>query len=162
MKSGDTVPVPELVDTDERYYLGWQERTTGEFISKDDLEYDVRGNGGDFESVYVELDCSNQSIAPYTQIPKATQVSLGFDVQNLGTSSDDSIKVTLSSPMSGVRFLNEKAYFRRLPAGSTGTVRGMRFVVGDSVPSGTILPIDVTLEDSEGRVWTERFEFEVR
>ena len=162
VQSGDTVPVPELVDADGRYYLGWHENSTGEFISKDTIEYDVRGNGGDFESVYVELECSNQSIAPYTQIPKATQVSLCFEVENLGNYGDDSIKVTLSSPEKGIKFLNETAYFRRLPAGSTGTVRGMRFVVGDSIPSGTIIPIDVTLEDAAGRTWTDRFEFEVR
>ena len=162
IQSGDTVDVPELVDTDDRYYLGWHERSTGEYIDKDTFEYDVRGKGGEFESVYLELQCENQSIAPYTQIPKSTQVSLSFDVKNLGNYGDDSIKVTLSSPEKGIRFLNEKAYFRRLPAGSTGTVRGMRFVVGDSIPSGTILPIDVRLEDSEGRVWTDRFEFEVR
>ena len=162
VQSGDTVEVPELVDGNGRYYLGWQETSTGEFISKDTLEYDVRGNGGDFEALYIELSPTNASIAPYTALPKSTQISLSFDVENLGNVSDDSIKVTLSCPEKGIRFLNESAYFRRLHGGSTGKVSGMRFVVGDSIPSGKIIPIEVTLEDSEGRVWKNSFEFEVR
>lgn len=162
VKAGDVISIPPLEDGDGVYYLGWYDSTSGEFLPKSDTEYTVRGQGAEFEGLYIELDPDNASVSPYDKIPTSTQVKLSFDVKNLGNEDSGSVKVELSSTSDHVNFIDDKAYFRNIPASSTGRVEGVKFVVSSTADSGEEIPITVTLTDSEERVWTDTFTFQVR
>ncbi len=162
VKEGDVISIPKLENSDGYFFTGWVDETTGEFVGTDEEEYEVRGKGAEFEAHYIKLSAQNASVSPYSSIPRSTQVELSFDVENLGNDDADSVSVELSSSVDGVTFLNDTAYFRRIPAGFTGSVEGMKLVVSNTVASGSEIPIDVTLTDSDGRVWNETFTFTVK
>ena len=156
VKAGDVVKLPAVPEVTGQYiFEGWWDPSTGEYIAPDETEYAVRGNGGSFEALYLGLEVTNPQTSPYTTIPSGTQVTMSFDVRNIGNEDIKGISVKISSPDPDVKFLSDTFSFRTIPSERVGRVSTSILYTG--AEHGKALPVDVELTDAEGNVWHGSF-----
>ncbi len=155
VSEGDEIEIPSVTAPENMVFIGWHDRTTGEFIGPEEEIYTVRGNGATFEALYASVEISNLRTRPYTTLPQNTQVTLTFNVQNTGNEDLKKLEVNISSEDEDFHILGNTLYFRRLAAGSTGTVSTR--VVYTGTQSSKEIPLSITITDSTGAVWESDF-----
>ncbi len=168
-----TVPIPESTDSGA-IFAGWWDRTTGQLITDADT-YTAEGKGGFFEALWKQFSIDDVTLLYYTsdKAPKNTQLALGFSYTNGGTIELRGLKATLSSESEYVTLLKSDLVLGRLAPGYTATnnsrwattsaqrISGqsntMRVVISKDAPSGTAIPLTLTIEDGEGAQWSREF-----
>ena len=161
---GDVVEVPTPPDLEGAIFEGWYDRLSGQYIAPGETEYTVRGMGARFEALYVKLEASELECGHYdvNRIPTGVQLSLTFTLSNSGSEDLSGVSITVSSDSEYARLMNTEAYMRNMYAGQDYTLTGTRLVVSRDCPSGSQLPVTVTMTDSEGRSFTSTFTLTVK
>ncbi len=172
-EGGFTVPIPESKDP-SAIFIGWWDRTTGQLITDTDT-YTAEGKGGFFEALWKQFSIDEVTLLYYSsdKAPKNTQLALGFSYANGGTIELRGLKATLSSESEYVTLLRDSLTLGRLESGYTATnnsrwatrnaqrVSGqsntMRLVIAKDAPSGTTIPLKLTIEDDGGVQWSREF-----
>ena len=161
---GDVVEVPTPPDLEGAIFEGWYDRLSGQYIAPGETEYTVRGMGARFEALYVKLEASELECGHYdvNRIPTGVQLPLTFTLSNSGSEDLSGVSITVSSDSEYARLMNTEAYMRNMYAGQDYTLTGTRLVVSRDCPSGSQLPVTVTMTDSEGRSFTSTFTLTVK
>ena len=140
---------------DGSVFIGWYDATTGEFLGPEEEVYKVRGNGAKFSAIYADLAIGNVKTSPYSTLPRNTQVTLSFTVENTGDEDMDNLTVKIESSDASLSVLTDELYFRRLPAGCTGSVSTKVVYTGSE--SSRSIPLTITVTDENNNSWTESF-----
>ena len=164
VKEGDVIQVPVPSDSQDAIFEGWYDRLSGQYIAPGETEYTVRGMGARFEALYVKLEASELECGHYdvNRIPTGVQLPLTFTLSNSGSEDLSGVSITVSSDSEYARLMNTEAYMRNMYAGQDYTLTGTRLVVSRDCPSGSQLPVTVTMTDSEGRSFTSTFTLTVK
>ena len=156
VKEGDEIQIPQLsVTEDGSVFIGWYDATTGEFLGPEEEVYKVRGNGAKFSAIYADLAIGNVKTSPYSTLPRNTQVTLSFTVENTGDEDMDNLTVKIESSDASLSVLTDELYFRRLPAGCTGSVSTKVVYTGSE--SSRSIPLTITVTDENNNSWAESF-----
>ncbi len=168
-----TVPIPESPDAGA-LFSGWWDRTTGTLITGSD-PYTAEGKGAFFEALWKQLSIDDIALLYYAgdKAPRNTQLAVGFSYTNAGNIELSGLTATLSSGSEYVTLLRDTLPLGRLAAGYSGTnnsrwattgaqpISGqsntMRLVIAKDAPSGTTIPLTLTIADSQGVVWSKEF-----
>lgn len=156
VKEGDEIQIPQLSATEDgSVFIGWYDATTGEFLGPEEEVYKVRGNGAKFSAIYADLAIGNVKTSPYSTLPRNTQVTLSFTVENTGDEDMDNLTVKIESSDASLSVLTDELYFRRLPAGCTGSVSTKVVYTGSE--SSRSIPLTITVTDENNNSWSESF-----
>ncbi len=168
-----TVPIPESTDSGA-IFAGWWDRTTGQLIT-DTESYSAEGKGGFFEALWKQFSIDDVTPLYYSsdKAPKNTQLALGFSYTNDGTIELRGLKATLSAESEYVTLLKDTLVLGRLAAGYmatnnsrwattsaqriSGQSNTMRLVISKDAPSGSAIPLKLTIEDDGGSQWSREF-----
>lgn len=164
VEDGDVIEIPSPAVSDGAIFEGWYDRLSGQYLAPDETEYTVKGMGASFEALYTSLEATGLETGHYDvdRIPTGVQIPLTVTVENTGSEDLASIDIEVASDSEYVTLMNTSAHARRLDAGSRLRVRGTQLVVSSSCPTGTQIPISVTMTDSEGNAFTSTFNLTTR
>ena len=159
VKAGDVVEVPSAPDQPDAIFEGWYDSTSGQYLSPDESEYTVRGMGASFQALYIKAEATSISTGHYdvSKLPPATQIPLSFAIENTGSEDLRGVDISVSSESEYVTLMNTNAYIRNMKAGKSYNLTGVKAVISSSCPSGTDIPVTVTMTDSEGNTFTSTF-----
>ncbi len=173
-----TVPTPQA-PSEGAVFSGWWDRTTATLID-DPASYAPQGKGGYFEALWKELVIDDVALLYYRSdnAPTNTQLSLGFSYSNVGTVdlrglvatlSSDSEYVTILRPTialgslaSGYRATNNSRWPTRARQLVSGQGNVMRLVISKDAPSGTVIPLTLTISSASGEAWSATYPLTVR
>lgn len=166
-----TVPQVSLAEDDPRIFVGWYDRQSNTILT--DSTYQRTANGVFFEPVYKEIRFTHLGLTAYNQsaVPTNTALTLAFAYRNQGNLTLKNIKATLSGdnriqildPQPGMRTLrgNEASYQRSF-FGPRAPIDAFTFIIDKSVPSGTEIPLTLTLTDEDGDTFTTSLSLTVK
>ncbi|HPZ15095.1 MAG TPA: hypothetical protein PLX25_00385 [Sphaerochaeta sp.] len=173
-----TVPVPESGSA-EAIFGGWYDRTTGELIT-DVSSYQREGKGGYYEALWKEVSIDGIALLYWdsSAVPTNTQLAVGFSYTNRGNVDERALRATLSSESEYVTLLRDQLTLSRLNAGYTSTnnsrwsstasqriygeANTMRLLISPDAPSGTEIPLTLTITDEGDNQWSREFVLTVR
>ncbi len=171
------VPTPSTTDT-SAIFVGWYDRGTDTLLT-DKETYTVEGKGALFEPLWksLHIPAVEPLYYPSDALPKRTQLSVGFLLQNKGNLDLKGLVATLDTEDPNVTMLVDKLALGSLSSdryvtnnsrfATTGplAIRGgyntFRFVIADSAPSGSVIQFVLTVTDSKGDSWSLPVEFKV-
>jgi len=177
---GESIPVPVPEAPDSSYhFVGWYDYTTNTLLKQNET-YTVYGRGALFEAIWKRL--SIDAITPlyygFDRLPVNTQIAVGFSVANHGSLATSELTAKLATDNSHVRFLTDTLSVNIIPAGCYrtnnsrfsskqrpnigGESNTFRFVIDESVTTGTTIPFTLTITDAEGETWTSEVTFSVK
>ena len=180
VEDGTSVAVPQVSPVDSNYrFVGWYDTATRTLLT-DETEYIVDGNGALFEGLYKHL--SVDAISPlyygFDRLPTDTQIAVGFSLANKGDLPLKGLSATLSTDSPLVTLVCDSLILRDLPAGryrtnnsriattSQSTISGesntFRLVIDKDAPSGSEIPLTLTVTDQDGERWSSTVSFTVR
>ena len=153
------VPEVTLAEDDSRIFVGWYDRQSNTLLT--DSTYQRTTNGAFFEPVYKDLRFTLLGLTAYNQsaVPTNTALTLSFAYRNQGTitikdvkaalSGDDRIQILDPQPPSRTLRVNEASYQRSF-FGPRNAIDAFTFIIDKNVPSGTEIPLTLTLTDEDG------------
>ena len=153
--AGDSVAVPQLTAPDDAYvFAGWVDESTGVYLSPDDNEYILEGNGAVFTALWKKLDISGLEGRHYdiASLPVNTQSELSFTVSNAGTEDLRNLSVEVTGN-DGLSVLSGNGRVSYLRDGSSITMTGLD-VVATTAGEHTLT---VTITDRDGDSWSAAF-----
>ena len=111
-------------------------------------------------------------------MPTNTQLAVGFSYTNRGNVDERALRATLSSESEYVTLLRDQLTLSRLNAGYTSTnnsrwsstasqriygeANTMRLLISPDAPSGTEIPLTLTITDEGDNQWSREFVLTVR
>lgn len=179
VKPGDTVSIPVPPVPDETYrFAGWYDAGSGAVVK--DGTYTVRGRGASFEGIWKQLTV--ESIAPilyeFDRLPVRTQIAVGFSLSNKGNAQLEGLVAKLESDSPYVTILDDTVFAGDLPGNMYrthnsrfasespiavgGESNTFRFVIDSDAPSGSVIPLVMTIVDRHGETWVNTTSFTVR
>lgn len=161
---GDVISVPAPSVPEGAIFDGWYDEYSGLYLAPDETSYTVQGSGASFRALYISAEASELSSGNYStdSIPSNVQIPLSAALVNTGTEDLHDVSVTVTSDSQYARLLNTNAFLRSFPAGGSVTMRGTQLVVSADCPSGTAIPVTVTMTDNEGNSFTSSFTLTAR
>jgi len=166
--SDQVVTAPTVPSDDEnRVFVGWYDRQSNTLLTEN--TYERTTSGACFRPVYKSLVVTQISLRAYNSnaVPKNTALSLSFAYRNRGNLVMNNITASLESSDHRIRILDPQPQCRTLRPNESNHHRdffGRRtstdsftFVIDSSVPSGSELPLTLTLTDEDGTSFSETF-----
>jgi hypothetical protein len=176
---GDVIEVPAAKAPDDMYrFAGWHDRSTGRVLEGD--TYTVTGNGASFEAAWKKIVVQSVNTIYYglDRLPGKTQIAVGFSLHNAGNVDASAMEVKLSSDSPYVKLLTDTVGVRSIPVGLyrtnnsarssqteqaiSGEANTFRIVIDGQAPSGTVVPLRITVTDRSGEAWSYDFSFTVK
>lgn len=156
---GETIQVPAAPEREGAVFEGWYDSGSGQYIAPGETEYVVKGNGASFTALWNEISATELSTAPWNTdaVPAATQVPLTFTIANTGTEAQAYLSIEVSTDSEYATLSSTRGSLRRLAPGSEVTMKGTQLVLSPSTPSGTEIPVTVTVTDGDGTAFATTF-----
>lgn len=173
-----TTPMPRST-SEAAIFAGWYDRTTGSLVDASS-EYQAVGKGGYYEALWRELAIDGVALLYWDSgaVPHNTQLAIGFSYANRGNVDLRALKATLASESEYVTLLRDQLTLGRLNAGYASTnnsrwsstasqriygeANTMRVVISADAPSGTTIPLTLTIADESDNQWSREFVLTVR
>ena len=161
---GDVIQIPSPAQNDGAIFEGWYDSSSGQYLSPDETEYTVRGMGASFEALYIKAEATKMTTGHYDvdSVPTGVQIPLTFTLANSGSEDIQGVDITVSSDSGYARLMNTSAYLRTMRAGQDYSLRNVILVIGSDCPAGTVIPLTVTMSDSDGNTFTSTFDLTTR
>ncbi len=164
VQEGDVVNVPTPQRPDGAIFAGWFDSTNGQFIAPDESEYTVSGKGAAFEALWKNITIKEMGSGSYSpdKAPVNTQLPLTFSIANTGSEDVRNLTIKVTSESDQVTLMNTEAYSRGISEGRSVRLTGVKAVIDKDTPSGTKLPITVSITDEDENTYTSTFYLTVR
>ncbi|MFA5603198.1 MAG: hypothetical protein WDA21_05715 [Bacilli bacterium] len=176
---GDIIVVPQVTPPTSNYrFLGWYDQNTRTLVDQA-TSYEVVSKGAFFKGLWKNLTV--EAISPlyygFDRLPTDSQIKVGFSVSNQGNIPLRGLTATLSSSSPYVTILRDRLKLNDIPAGLyrtnnnryatrsqtsiSGEVNTFNFIITEA-PSGTPIPLTISITDESGESWTSSVTFTVR
>lgn len=161
---GDVIQIPAPQNSTDAIFEGWYDSSSGQYLSPDETEYTVRGMGARFEALYIKAEATEVTTGHYDvdSVPTGVQIPLTFTLANSGSEDIQGVDITVSSDNDYARVMNTSAYLRTMRAGQDYSLRNVILVIDSDCPAGTVIPLTVTMSDSDGNTFTSTFDLTTR
>lgn len=163
-EAGSTVTVPQPVAEDGAIFAGWYDSSSGFYIEPGVTEYTVKGKGATFTALWENITVSRLQSGNYdiNAIPTGVQIPLSLTISNTGTETVRDLAISVTTDSENATLLNSEAYSRGLQGGRSANMTGVKLVVDKGTASGTVIPITVTVTDSNGNTYSSLFNCTVK
>ena len=150
VEDGQIIEIPALSSDSSAVFAGWTDGN-GSYLSPDDTEYEVEGNGAAFYALWDEASFEDVHTLYYSEksIPVNTQVELAFTLRNSGNENLKNIDVTLYSEDENITILRNHSFIPAFKMGSSFVFRGFTFVAKEKGNYTIVLKAT----DSDGNSW---------
>ena len=159
LSEGEALSVPEL---DERYgyiFAGWWDRTSGAYISPDETETVLVGNGAFYEALWIKLEVKNLMARRYAgTVPSNKPVEFAFVLRNDGTERMKDITVEFLADTDKLVLNRNVFHVDALSAGKDMYLSGLNIVADGEGEYG----LTAKVTDGYGHEWEYPFTIQAK